>query len=281
MSESSREETEPAHNNTDMASVQPTLPFFPPFVPDSDPASTGACWTKWVKRFENFLTAMTSLHWWSTLWYFRYPTRDGSESEDHTTALAKLSGYFTLKKNIVYEVYVFQQEKQHTGETLDQYATCKWYGQYLWIYRPKQSQIILSCLSSCLRRRALRESDSEDSSSDDEYIFLLRNLKTRAVKSKGKSPKVHVKNRSMPTEIIIDTGASVDIIDEHALLRIQKYLCKRNQPPIPTCKTNTSIRLRRENIFAHYWKIWCRNRIVDSHCCDHNIRHARDMWFVA
>ena len=36
----------------------------------------------------------------------------------------------------------------------------------------------------------------------------------------------------MPTEIMIDTGASVDIIDEHALLRVQKYSRKTNQPPI-------------------------------------------------
>jgi hypothetical protein len=54
-------------------------------------------------------------------------------------------------------------------------------------------------------------------------------------------PKVHVKIRNMPTEIMIDTGASVDIIDEHALLRIQKYSPKINQPPTTLCKTNTKV----------------------------------------
>ena len=72
-----------------------------------------------------------------------------------------------------------------------------------------------------------------DSSSDDEYIFSLGNIKTHAIKSKVKSPKVHVKIRNMPTEIMIDTGASADISDEHALLRIQKYSRKINQPPPP------------------------------------------------
>ena len=42
---------------------------------------------------------------------------------------------------------------------------------------------------------------------------------------------------------MIDTGASVHIIDEHALLRIQKYSRKTNQspPPITLCKTNTKV----------------------------------------
>ena len=43
-----------------------------------------------------------------------------------------------------------------------------------------------------------------DSSSDDEYIFSLGNIKTHAIKSKVKSPKVHVKIRNMPTEIMHD-----------------------------------------------------------------------------
>jgi hypothetical protein len=45
----------------------------------------------------------------------------------------------------------------------------------------------------------------------------------------------------MPTEIMIDTGASVDIIDEHAFLRIQKYSRKTNQPPNTLCKTNAKV----------------------------------------
>ena len=43
--------------------------------------------------------------------------------EDNDTAIETLSGYFTPKKNMDYEVYVFRQGKQRTGETLDQYAT--------------------------------------------------------------------------------------------------------------------------------------------------------------
>ena len=82
--------------------------------------------------------------------------------EDYDTAKEKLSGYFRSKKNINYEVYMFRQEKQRTGETLDQYttrlrklaSTCEFTDPNAEI----KSQIILGCSSSHLRRRALRES---------------------------------------------------------------------------------------------------------------------------
>ena len=121
MSESSGEETEPVNNNADMANVQAALPFSPPFVTDSDPASTGPRWTKWVKRFENFLTAMNVtepkrkrallLHYIGEVAYDIFDTLHET-GEDYDTAIEKLSGYFTPKKNIDYEVYVFRQEKQ-------------------------------------------------------------------------------------------------------------------------------------------------------------------------
>jgi hypothetical protein len=147
------------------------LPFFPPFVPDSDPASTGPRWSKWVKRFENFLTAMNAtepkrkrallLHYIGEVAYDIFDTLHET-GEDYDTAIEKRSGYFTPKKNIDYEVYVFRQEKQRTGETLDQYATrlrklastC----EFIDLNKELKSQIILGCVSSRLRRRALRES---------------------------------------------------------------------------------------------------------------------------
>ena len=387
MSGSSGEETEPVNNNSGMTSTPAALPFFPPFIPDSDPASTGPRWTKWVKRFENFLTAMNVtepkrkrallLHYIGEVAYDIFDTMSET-GEDYDTAKEKLSGYFRPKKNINYEVYVFRQEKQRTGETLDQYttrlrklaSTCEFTDPNADI----KSQIILGCSSSRLRRRALREStltldqllshgrametaekqathieqtneesheinraqqqqsqqrpaqpnpretnrsrkcfncgnnyphldgicpakgkacrlcqkmnhfarccrsthrnvkpdtgvnnvearttapqrqdptsastinqgnpNPADSSSDDEYILSLGNSKTHATKSKVKSPKVHVKVRNMPTEMMIDTGASVDIIDEHAFARLQKYSRKTNRAPITLCKMNTKV----------------------------------------
>jgi hypothetical protein len=82
--------------------------------------------------------------------------------ERTTIQREKLSGYFTPKKIIDYDVYVFRQEKQRTGEALDQYATrlrklastC----EFTDLNKELKSQIILGCVSSRLRRRALRES---------------------------------------------------------------------------------------------------------------------------
>jgi hypothetical protein len=125
----------------------------------------------WVKRFENFLTAMNVtepkrkrallLHYIGEVAYDIFDTLHET-GEDYDTAIEKLSGCFTPKKNIDYEVHVFRQEKQRTGETLDQYATrlrklastC----EFTDLNKELKSQIILGCFSSRLRRRALRES---------------------------------------------------------------------------------------------------------------------------
>ena len=84
------------------------------------------------------------------------------EANDYKMAIEKLSAHFTPNKNIDYEVYLFRQEKQRSGETLDQYttrlrklaSTC----EFTNLGKQLKSQIILGCLSSRLRRRALRES---------------------------------------------------------------------------------------------------------------------------
>ena len=48
---------------------------------------------------------------------------DTGESDDFDKACEKLTAYFSPKKNIEYEVYVFRKEKQEIGETLDTYHT--------------------------------------------------------------------------------------------------------------------------------------------------------------
>ena len=370
-----------------------TIPFFPPFVPDSDPASTGPRWTKWKKRFENFMVAMNVteptrkrallLHYVGETTYDIFDTlQETGEAADYNTAIQKLSHHFTPKKNVDYEIYVFRQEKQRVGETLDQYATrlrklantCEFDN----LDRELKSQITLGCLSSRLRRRALRESalsldqlltlgrtmetaekqasnieqantdnheinrtrqerqprptqqqrlqsnaggtnqsqrkcfncgnnyphingrcpaqgktcrlcqkmnhfarccrsmrrnadniqqvvpETEitnyqkatvsarqafpstqpsvvDSSSDDEYAFTTQSQKHVTRKSKMKSPKVHVNINNTPREVVIDTGASVDIIDQATFSRIQKHLRKIHRPPIALREAKTKV----------------------------------------
>ena len=88
---------------------------------------------------------------------------DTGESDDFDKACEKLTAYFSPKKNIEYEVYVFRKEKQEIGETLDTYhtrlrrlaATC----DFTDIDREIKTQIVQNCSSCRLRRRALRDAD--------------------------------------------------------------------------------------------------------------------------
>jgi hypothetical protein len=102
------------------------------------------------------------LHYIGEVAYYIFDTLHET-GENYDTAIEKISGYFTPKKNIDYEVYVsVRQEKQRTGETLDQYATrlrklartC----EFTDLNKELKFQIILGCVSSRLRRRALGES---------------------------------------------------------------------------------------------------------------------------
>ena len=43
--------------------------------------------------------------------------------EDYDTAKTKLDEYFSLKKNVTYEIFRFRQATQHAGESAEQFAT--------------------------------------------------------------------------------------------------------------------------------------------------------------
>ena len=83
------------------------------------------------------------------------------EDNDYDTAVAKLHEYFSPQVNTTYEVYNFRQAKQKEGELLDSYhtrlrqlaKTCEFND----IDKEIKEHIILTCTSSSLRRRALRE----------------------------------------------------------------------------------------------------------------------------
>ena len=60
------------------------------------------------------------------------------------------------------------------------------------------------------------ESHHETDSSEDEYLFICMN------KADGKMPKVKVKINDIPLTMIVDTGASLDIIDEVTFHQLQQ-----------------------------------------------------------
>lgn len=88
----------------------------------------------------------------------------GQDEEDpYKQALEALDAYFVPKRNKEYDIHKFRQSKQETGETIDIFntrlrklaETCEFEN----IYNEIQSQIIQSCSSTRLRRRALRENE--------------------------------------------------------------------------------------------------------------------------
>ena len=150
-----------------------SIPYFPEFEAYSDNAS--ARWKRWLSRFKNMMIAMNVddndarqrallLHYAGEQVYDIFETlTDTGESDDFDKACEKLKAYFSPKKNIEYEVYVFRKEKQVIGETLDTYhtrlrrlaATC----DFTDIDREIKTQIVQNCSSCRLRRRALRDAD--------------------------------------------------------------------------------------------------------------------------
>ena len=86
---------------------------------------------------------------------------DTGDDKDYKTAMERLTEHFTPQGNVEYEIYLFRQARQQPQETLDQFVTrlrqlassC----EFASVDKEIKSQIILSCSSSRLRRRALRE----------------------------------------------------------------------------------------------------------------------------
>ena len=145
-----------------------SLPIFPPFsVHENAP---DVRWKKWVKRLDNLLIGMdirdTKRRRALLLHYAGEEVNDIFETlqetgEDYPTAVEKLTNYFSPKKNNEFEIYKFRQEKQQNGQSIDDFhtklrqlsATC----EFSDVDKEIKSQIIQGCLSTRLRRRALRE----------------------------------------------------------------------------------------------------------------------------
>ena len=121
------------------------LPPFPSFSVHEDNASVGSRWKKWLKHFEMYLAAHDVKDSTPKRALLLYSGGEGvsdifetlpdqEEEEDYAKAVTALNGYFQPKVNETYEIYIFRN------------ATQKF-----------KSHIVVSCLSSRLRRRALRE----------------------------------------------------------------------------------------------------------------------------
>lgn len=145
---------------------------FPAFDMESEPHSIGPRWTKWVQRFDNYVTAMNIsgdarlkallLHLAGEKVHDIYDTL-AEAADKYADTKTKLTNYFAPKKNVQYEVYVFRNATQQPGENLDTFNTrlqmlaknC----EFTDVNREIKAQIVQTCTSSRLRRHALREPD--------------------------------------------------------------------------------------------------------------------------
>ena len=146
------------------------IPQFEPFDIHADGAIAQR-WRKWIKRLENlFVAAAISDKKRQRALLLYYAGEEVSEifdtlpdtGDDFETAKTKLNAYFDPKKNVEFEIYTFRQAKQNPGETMNSYhsrlrqlaTTC----EFTDVDKEVKSQIIQSCTSQRLRRKALRDS---------------------------------------------------------------------------------------------------------------------------
>ena len=151
------------------------LPPFPSFSVHEDDTSISPRWKKWLKRFQMYLAAhdgKDATRKRAPLLYSAgeevsdiFETLpDQGEEKEYEKAVAGLDVYFQPK---VDKTYVFGIAAQNVGESLDSYCTrlrrraqtCEFTTEDEEI----KSQIVVSCLSSRLYRRALSRHESQSS----------------------------------------------------------------------------------------------------------------------
>ena len=151
-----------------------SLPHYPPFPVASDRGTAGPRWEKWIARLDNLFLGLSItdakrqrallLHYAGEEVYDIFdamPTDDKGEAADYDKAKKCLTDYFAPAKNTEYEMYKFRQATQRQGETIDEYYmrlrkladTCGFGNR---IDAELKTQLIATCTSSRLRRRALR-----------------------------------------------------------------------------------------------------------------------------
>ena len=174
-----------------------SLPDFPQFNITAEPTSLGIEWTKWISRFENLLAALevtNAPRKKALLLYYGgkdvhdiYNTLDPIKAEvaslndeEYGDAKQNLTTYFSPSKNETFEVFNFRSLVQLEGESIDKYVTrLKEAGSrcgFTNVSTEIKHQIVFSCSSKKLRRKAL---------SENLVPFKLKSLKSKKGASIG------------------------------------------------------------------------------------------------
>jgi hypothetical protein len=109
------------------------IPSFPEFDVE-DPSNLAVRWEKYLKRFNNLVTAMNLrdagrkrallLHYVGERVNDIFDTLpDRGENNNFNAACDALTAYFTPKKNVSFEIFKFRKLQQVPGESIDEYHT--------------------------------------------------------------------------------------------------------------------------------------------------------------
>ncbi|XP_070550159.1 uncharacterized protein [Ptychodera flava] len=174
-----------------------SLPSMPAFPVHSDPTTTSTRWKKYLSRVENAFIAFNItddkrqrallLHWAGEEVSEIFDTLPETGT-DFETAKSQLTSYFSLKKNMEYERFVFRDTMQNSGESIDAYHTrlqrlantCDFTNKD----QEVKSQIIRGCTLARLRRRALREETTLEN-----LLSIARSFEVSEVQASGMEEK--------------------------------------------------------------------------------------------
>jgi hypothetical protein len=109
------------------------IPSIPEFDVE-DPSNLAVRWEKYLKRFNNLVTAMNLrdagrkrpllLHYVGERVNDIFDTLpDRGENNNFNAACDALTAYFTPKKNVSFEIFKFRKLQQVPGESIDEYHT--------------------------------------------------------------------------------------------------------------------------------------------------------------
>lgn len=142
------------------------------FDTETDPSLLGTRWNKWIQHFKNLIIAMNitgdvpekalMLRLTEKHVHDIYDTF-ATEEDGYTETKMKLNNYFSPKKNTQFLVYQFRKAVQQHGEKLDtcqtRLRTLEKDCEFADVDCEIKAQLIQSCTSSRLRRKAMREPD--------------------------------------------------------------------------------------------------------------------------
>ncbi|XP_070557464.1 uncharacterized protein [Ptychodera flava] len=214
-----------------------SLPSMPAFPVHSDPTTTNTRWKKYLSRVENAFIAFNItddkrqrallLHWAGEEVSEIFDTLPETGT-DFETAKSKLTSYFSPKRNIEYERFVFRDTMQNSGESIDAYHTrlqrlantCDFTNKD----QEVKSQIIRGCTSARLRRRALREETTLEN-----LLSIARSFEVSEVQASGMEEK--------STKNTVTDTATVNAVRKQRHQRWKPN--KQKQVPTPPMKSST------------------------------------------